>query len=577
MTRSDAAPAWPRLTEAPQLFQTFFHGTFSAFETMCLRSFVDHGHRVRVYAYDHASTPAFCEQADARALLPADRVFFYQSGYGAGSVSAFSNLFRYTLLLQNGGWWIDTDVACLAAAWPDGDVVAATEDGPFIGSAVMRFPPGHPVMKAAVAACIEAGENVAWGEAGPALLTRVVRENGLGESLHPPTLFYPLHWSEWIDVIDPACGAAVTGRTQGAVALHLWNEQFRSNGFHRVLAPPEGSFLHRLATRHGGLDNFVPSDARVFDRQIALARENEQRIAATRAPTTSDMAEPEASTPRRCVYTALTGRYETLTEQPVARQSQIPFICFTDDPDLVSETWEIRPLERLFKADSIRSQRECKLRPHRYLSDFDASLYIDNSVLLKVTPEAIFDAVDLSSGLSLPLHSYRPTIRDEFDRVESQQLDDPARIAEQREHYAAENPDILTAKPFWSAIMVRDHHNQVMIAAMEHWLSHILRYARRDQLSNRFAFDKVGLVPHVLAIDNFDSCFHSWPQSRDRNHAMRNWKPEQPSPSVDPQTSEMDARYNELATAYDAVIGSTTWRLMEPIRSAVGYLRNRRG
>jgi hypothetical protein len=47
-------------------------------------------------------------------------VFFYgdRAGIGRGSVSAFSNLFRYYLLHQMGGWWVDADVVCLSECVP---------------------------------------------------------------------------------------------------------------------------------------------------------------------------------------------------------------------------------------------------------------------------------------------------------------------------------------------------------------------------------------------------------------------------------------------------------------------------
>jgi len=63
---------------------------------------------------------------------------------------------------------------------------------------------------------------------------------------------------------------------------------------------------------------------------------------------------------RSCVYTALIGNYEKLNEQPVARQSGIPFICLTDDPKLSSETWRIVQVSPLFRADPVRSQRLLK-------------------------------------------------------------------------------------------------------------------------------------------------------------------------------------------------------------------------
>lgn len=272
--------------------------------------------------------------------------------------------------------------------------------------------------------------------------------------------------------------------------------------------------------------------------------------------------------PRLCVYTALNGHYEKLVEQPVARTSSIPFICFTDEPGLVSKTWQIRPLKPLFSEDHVRSQREYKLRPYRFLPDFDASLYIDNSVLLKVPPEDIFRAVDLSSGLSLPAHSHRASVLDEFERVATEQLDDPVRISEQLKYYKAENPELLTRKPFWNAIMLRDHHNPAMVAAMELWFSHILRFSRRDQLSNRFVFHTAGLQPQTLDIDNFESWFHTWPHVTDRKNARRTWQgPEHEL--ADLRVKELHARYKKLEQKHQAILASTTWRATEPLRQIV--------
>jgi len=53
---------------------------------------------------------------DASEILPAERMFRCPSGtLNEGSLSGFSNLFRYTLLQRIGGWWVDTDVCCLRA------------------------------------------------------------------------------------------------------------------------------------------------------------------------------------------------------------------------------------------------------------------------------------------------------------------------------------------------------------------------------------------------------------------------------------------------------------------------------
>jgi TOD1/MUCI70, glycosyltransferase-like domain len=150
----------------------------------------------------------------------------------------------------------------------------------------------------------------------------------------------------------------------------------------------------------------------------------------------ASVKQPDLIPERLCVYTALTGDYEILNEQPSAKNSGIPFICFTDNPDLRSETWEVRTVSCLFENDPVRGQREIKLQPHKYLPEFDVSLYIDNSVILIEQPEAVFQRYFPASGLALTRHSFRDKVADEFIEVYNLGLDDHARILEQFNHYA---------------------------------------------------------------------------------------------------------------------------------------------
>lgn len=224
---------------------------------------------------------------------------------------------------------------------------------------------------------------------------------------------------------------------------------------------------------------------------------------------------------RTCLYTVLTGGYEVFNEQPlVEKTGEIPFICFTDDTSLERPGWEFRPLKAIFPSDPVRSQREVKIRPHRYLPDFDASLYIDNSVLLKVPPQKIIERFQ-GSELSIPHHSFRRTVADEFAEVLKERLDDEGRILEQFDDYYRAKPEILRARPFWGGILMRQHHTAEMIEFADTWASHVNRYSRRDQLSVNFAMDVAGVAPTPMQIDNFNSWFHAWPRARNRNQNRR--------------------------------------------------------
>ena len=223
---------------------------------------------------------------------------------------------------------------------------------------------------------------------------------------------------------------------------------------------------------------------------------------------------------RACVYTCLIGGYEALNEQPVAAVSGLDFICFTDDPALTSPSWQMRPYRPAFPLDPVRNQRMAKLSPHELLPDYDLSLYIDNSVILTAPPEEVI-ARYLPEGqvAAIPGHSFRASVRDEFMEVLRMGLDDGARVLEQLNHYLMIDPAGLEAVPFWSAIMLRRHHDPEVIAAMRLWLAQVLRYSRRDQLSATHALARAGLQVARFEVDNLRSWFHRWPvtPARDRD------------------------------------------------------------
>ncbi|CAN7577597.1 hypothetical protein LJR007_005686 [Aminobacter sp. LjRoot7] len=226
-----------------------------------------------------------------------------------------------------------------------------------------------------------------------------------------------------------------------------------------------------------------------------------------------------------CVYTVLVGGYEHLNEQPAASPSQLPFICLTDDPALRSESWNCRVVEPLFPEDPIRSQRELKIRPHVYLLDYDCSIYIDNSVILKQPPERLLELFDPEIGFLVAPHSYREAVLDEFLEVARQGFDDPSRIFEQLNHYTLSCPEVLEERPWWTGILIRDHRSAQVISMLETWASHVMRYSRRDQLSINVAFRAANFRPTAWAVDNQDSDLHLWPHTVGRNRDLGSRNP----------------------------------------------------
>ena len=83
----------------------------SVMEQLSIASFLRNGHEYHLYTYaELANVPAGTVIRDANEILPAAAIFQYKD---RPSYAGFSNFFRYKLLLERGGWWVDSDLVCL--------------------------------------------------------------------------------------------------------------------------------------------------------------------------------------------------------------------------------------------------------------------------------------------------------------------------------------------------------------------------------------------------------------------------------------------------------------------------------
>jgi hypothetical protein len=67
------------------------------------------GHRYELYVYDEVDNiPDGCHVLDAASVIDRPEVLVHQSERHFGAVTGFANVFRYLLLHELGGWWVDT-------------------------------------------------------------------------------------------------------------------------------------------------------------------------------------------------------------------------------------------------------------------------------------------------------------------------------------------------------------------------------------------------------------------------------------------------------------------------------------
>jgi len=290
---------------------------------------------------------------------------------------------------------------------------------------------------------------------------------------------------------------------------------------------------------------------------------------------------------KTCVFTTLIGGYERLNEQPAAHQSNLDFLCFTDDPNLKSETWKIINVEPILPFDNFRSAKAIKICSHRYLKNYENSLYVDNSVLLKVPPELIFEDFSTEKfDVCCIRHSYRETVLDEFEEVISSYFDKSNIIVEQFNTYSMINPEIFFQKPVWGGFLIRKHNKSEVIEAMEDWFVQILRYSRRDQLSINYILDKHKLDLNIIDLDNYHSKYHNWPTAirygdpifkpsvfNNLESGMRIFAQNKKLERLTAELKENNRRINELKQQVEFYSQSKSWRMTKPFRLLMSFFR----
>lgn len=132
----------------------YIGSTLENLELLTLHSFIAQGHIVHLWVYQTPQTPLIdgVILKDANEIIPEKAVFRYKYNdptlnQGKGSFAGFSDIFRYKLLYDKGGWWSDMDITCLQKLdIKEPYFFKANNNYPARGS-LMKCPQGSPLMK----------------------------------------------------------------------------------------------------------------------------------------------------------------------------------------------------------------------------------------------------------------------------------------------------------------------------------------------------------------------------------------------------------------------------------------------
>lgn len=193
---------------------------------------------------------------------------------------------------------------------------------------------------------------------------------------------------------------------------------------------------------------------------------------------------------RKVVYTCLTGGYDNVAPL-FFKPADCDFLLFTDDPGLKVDGWETVLMDSNWAKNNFLLSRMPKLLPHRFLQDYDYSIYIDGNY------EIIGDITELFeylSGKALGLFRHASgtfCIKDEAKRIIKVGKANAVDIEKQMNAYFEEGfPE--NQGLFECGVIIRKHNQHEVMETMETWWSELKKYPYRDQMSFPYAIWKNG-------------------------------------------------------------------------------------
>lgn len=252
-------------------------GPLSWMEQLCLKSFVDKGQTITLFAYEPIpNLPDGVIFRDGREIIDTDDFIKYEQ---KNSYALFADLFRLHMIHKCPGMiWVDTDVYCHRPMAYESDYVMGFElPGEHrVNNAVLGLPADSDILarmleftsdRYTIAPFLprkrreqmkkqaDRGRPVhvsqqPWGVWGPMMITYFVHKHGLEDHVLPLNAFYPITFRErfkFMRSADLAAGLI----TEETTALHLWASNKRQLGTIHDGLPPKGSYLEKLVDAHG--------------------------------------------------------------------------------------------------------------------------------------------------------------------------------------------------------------------------------------------------------------------------------------------------------------------------------------
>ena len=216
---------------------------------------------------------------------------------------------------------------------------------------------------------------------------------------------------------------------------------------------------------------------------------------------------------KKCVvYTAICSNYHNL-QTPDYINPEFDYVCFTDNPDLISDFWEIRLMDDLDlnKNDKIRYY---KILSHKYLKEYDYSFWFDSDIVINGNLAELINQNTINKDLIAFKH-------EQYDNISKYPHSNE--LTSKINHYLSEGyprgNDLARTN-----VLFRNHNNQDVTDLMKKWYDEFIETGS-DILSFNYVSWKNNFKLELCSLDyNINPFFHKIPTKQNDDLLIFNEK-----------------------------------------------------
>ena len=240
------------MTFKNEVFSLWIGSSLSILEQTCINSFLEKGTAFILYIYNNIeNVPAGTIIKDANTVVPFSEYSKYDNP------SFFSNLFRYTLMYELGGIWVDMDLVCIQPIDLSSEYIFSSElknNEQHTNAGIIGCPPKSALMHDCikeVKRIVHNTQSIKHGQLGPKVLKKYVSKHELDHYVLPPYVFCYYGFREIHTIFS---SITPIDALEDASCIHLWNNVLTKEGIDKTV-PIKGSLYDSLIIRYLPISN----------------------------------------------------------------------------------------------------------------------------------------------------------------------------------------------------------------------------------------------------------------------------------------------------------------------------------